>query len=140
MPQLRDIISPEVKNKLKKIKNTDMNSNTIKGKLGSGAFVGATPDLNSSLGMNSADGAIDTGSMDSATPPVEQSKLSTFWEKNSTFLTGLGSAILGGGSASTPPAPLPEEKKKGIPTWAWILIAIVVIVIIILVVKKMRKG
>lgn len=134
MALLQDIIPAETKKKLKNIKDMNITSTTIKGKIGSGAFVGATPDLNSSLGMNAADGAIDT-------PVVEEpSKLAAFWNKNSTLITGIGGALLGGSSSPAPTGGgLPPEKKKGLPAWAWILIVVIVIVIIVLIVKKMRK-
>lgn len=133
MPRLSEMISKKTKSKLNNIKNMEI----IHGKIASD-FVGQTPDLNSSLGVNAADGE----PIGPTEAPVadSQSKLSTFWEKNSTWLTGLGEAVLTPKTTTTTsPFPPAQEEKKGISAIVWILIVIVVIVIGVVIYKQVKK-
>lgn len=155
MPKLKDIISDKSKKNIMKIKDS--------GNIAVSDFIGQTPNLNSSLGVNAFAGVKenfagvkenfgedidlnDTGAL--AASNTDQSKASTFWNKNSDWITGLGGsifgAITGGGTSATQPngnAPLPpEEDKKGMPAWAWALIIIALVIVIVLIVRAMRKG
>jgi hypothetical protein len=151
MALLKDVLSKESQSKLEKIKKNMNNDQIINagpnakvvGFDGRG-YVGATPDLNSSLGTNSFAGETTKAYLNATGDAVytDQSKLSTFWSKNATWLTGLGGSILGGGQTQSTSggsyAP-PSTTKKGIPAWVWILISIVVLVVIVLIIKKASK-
>lgn len=154
MPSIEELINEKTKNKLNTMKND---------------FIGQTPNLNSSLGVNAFIGANkkkvsnfydqDTGMwMDDLTvdvpeapvdtspsaPVTEPSKLDTFWTKNQNVISGAIDSLSGlfGAKQNTGVAyqqPTAAPAKKGMPVWAWILIAIVVITIIYFVVRSMKK-
>lgn len=97
-------------------------------------FIGQTPNLNSSLGVNAADGTDGTF--------LDQNKGAI-----TDILSGVTSSILGGGKSSTssgggyvPPSPTESKKILGMPAWLfWVLISIVVLIIVIVVIRKMSK-
>lgn len=95
-------------------------------------FIGQTPNLNSSLGVNAANG--DT----------------SFVQQNAGLISGIltgAAGLLGGSQAASsatpayvPPAPAPVSKTLGMPTWLfWVLLVIIVLTIVIVAIKKMSK-
>ncbi len=145
MPTIEELINDNMKKNLKKVANN---------------FVGATPNLNSSLGINAFIGGsnldgdpmpvvseptpVTSGIAAGEVDPNDPSKLDSFYSKNQNVITGVVSSIggllgLSKPATTTTGAPLPAPAKSGMPTWAWVLIAIVVAVIIFFVVKSMKK-
>ncbi len=135
MPKLEELLNDKVKSKLTKMINTS--DDIVKGTVVSD-FVGQTPNLNSSLGVNAADGLPVTEEA-----VQDQSKLDTFFTKNANIISS-GVDLLGGLFGSKPSATpvystLPPTEKSGMPWWAWVLIAVVVALIIYFIVKLIKK-
>ncbi len=142
MPRLDEIINSNTKNKLKNMKN-NMSGDVVSGSVVNdgtshaikNSFVGATPNLNSSLGVNAADG-------DPATT-VDSSKLNTLYTQNKDIISGTLDRLFGaqptptstGIGGNTPPPPA----KAGMAWYWWALIALVVLVIIFFIIKAVRK-
>ncbi len=150
MPRLEELINDKVKSKLKTMINTS--DDIVKGTVVSD-FVGQTPNLNSSLGVNAFYSEYDekTGEwLDpdpnfdvNGNPITTPSKLDTFLAKNSNILSS-GIDIFGGLFGSKPAASTPiyggvPAEKSGMPWWAWVLIAVVVALIIYFIVKLIKK-
>ncbi len=112
-------------------------TDTISGKVvsdGTSNFVGATPNLNSSLGVNAADG-------DPAT--TDTSKLNQIYTQNKDIISGTLDRLLGTNSTQYGPStginPPPPAQDKGMPWWAWVLILVVILVIGFFVYKAVKK-
>ncbi len=149
MAQIKDLINDKTKSKLNNMKN-NMSGDVVKGAVVNdgtshaikNSFIGATPNLNSSLGVNAVDGTTTT-----TTPPVTSSKLNTIYTQNQALVDNSLNRLLGLvgiGSQPTPTAPAgnipppPVTLKSGMAWYWWALIALVVLVIIFIVIKKMR--
>lgn len=120
----------------------------IKGRVKSN-YIGETPNLNSSLGVNAADGTLPwmtdldpNAKEELVVPKEEESKFSQFWTKNQNLLLGIGGALLGGSGQDTSQQqnnfPPQDDKKKNTWIW-WVIGAIILIVIIILVIRAKKK-
>jgi hypothetical protein len=153
MPLLKDIISEENKKKLlmakdkKPINYIGDKDHPIKEKSVKNNFIGQTPNLNSSLGVNAADGTTTPATTTPAPAPTT-SKLGSILAGAGTFInnSGIIPQLLGGGNSSSgsgytpPPAPAPSSKILGIPSAIfWIILVILIIIIGVIVIKKMRK-
>lgn len=140
MPKLNEIISDKSRKNLMEIKAKSVSSN----------YVGETPNLNSSLGVNAADGTLlwmteldPNAKEELIVPEQEESKLSQFWSKNQNLLLGIGGALFGGGNQTSNQQtatnfPPPEDKKNNTWIW-WVLGAIILIIIIVLVIRVNKK-
>jgi hypothetical protein len=149
MPKIEDIISDSVKNKLSDMKNK---RDTVKGTIvndgtNQNDFIGQTPNLNSSLGVNAYTGAFKSADESGGEVPQTSSKVNTFFTKNENIIESGINAIAGifgmGPSAQTDTgytAPPVDDKKKGLPWWAWLAIAVVFIVIVYFTVKAIKKN
>ncbi len=139
MPRLEELINEKSKKKLNTMKN---NSDLIKGKVisdGSSNFVGATPNLNSSLGVNAADGDPAT------TTTTDQSKLNQLYTQNKDIISGTLDRLLGSSNTTYNPSTgtggniPPATKSSGMAWWIWVIIAIVVLLIGFFVFKAVKK-
>jgi hypothetical protein len=143
MPRLEDLLKDTDKEKLLNYKHMEKLPKYKPQKAQS--FIGQTPNLNSSLGVNAADG--DT--------TVDPSKADTFWVKNQNIISGLGSSILGaitGSGAQSNPAPssnagyvapppiTPSKKILGMPVGVFVAIIILVVIIVGIIIYKKSKS
>lgn len=136
MPKLQDLLPDSTIDKMKKIKAKSVSSN----------YVGQTPNLNSSLGVNAADGEVST-----TEATQEGSKLNEFYEKNQSLLDGILGGVLSGitgtktsGTTTTggyvPPAPQEKKKILGMPpALFWILLIVILLIAAIIIYKKVKK-
>ncbi len=141
MTQIKDLINDKTKSKLNTMKN-NMSGDIVKGAVVNdgtshtikNSFVGATPNLNSSLGVNAADG-------DTTATTTDSSRLNTIYTQNKDLISGTLDRLFGttptATSTGTTPPP-PANSSTGMAWYWWALIAIVVLVIIFIVVKKMK--
>lgn len=143
MPRLEDLIKDTDKEKLLNHKHMKKLPKYKPEKAQS--FIGQTPNLNSSLGVNAADGDTTT---------TDPSKADTFFVKNENIITGLGTSIFGmlTGSNNQAPAPssntgyvapppiTPSKKILGMPVGIFITIIVLIIIITGIIIYKRSKS
>ncbi len=150
MPAIKDLINKKTKEKLTTMKN-NMSGDVVSGAVINdgtshaiaNSFIGATPNLNSSLGVNAVDGTTTT----TTATPTTGSKLNTLYTQNQAVVNSTINGLFGllgvkSPSTSTAPAgntPPPPASKPGMAWYWWAIIAVVFLVIVFFIVKAVRK-